>query len=224
MYDCVLLAWSGSTSILKFKCFVCSRILRHRRVVCVFCDISRSLDLNDFAVRTHAVLGLITNQCSCLCVSRRSSVKTVGRSELRLEANSTYCTRKFVSENKCTFVSNWSRTILPRHIDHRLVTVRFLSVYVHCQFFCCSFSGCHFFCSLNYRCRSFRKITLCCPFFLGPYPLIFRCRILPLPNYPVAQSPVAVFSVALFSVAFFTVAVFAVNRRIVSHLTELCER
>jgi len=86
-----------------------------------------------------AVLGLITNQCSCLCVSRRSSVKTVGRSELRLEANSTYCTRKFVSENKCTFVSNWSRTILPRHIDHRLVTVRFLSVYVHCQFFVAHF-------------------------------------------------------------------------------------
>jgi len=54
MYDCVLLAWSGLTCILKFKRLVCTCILRHRRVVCIFCDISRSLDLNDFAVRTHA--------------------------------------------------------------------------------------------------------------------------------------------------------------------------
>jgi len=77
---------------------------------------------------------------------------------------------------------------------HRPFSLRLCSLPI----FCCSFSGCHFFCSLNYRCRSLRKITLCCPFFLGPYPLIFRCRILPLPNYPVAQSPVAVFSVALF--------------------------
>ena len=47
----VPLVWSGPTSILKFRRFVCARILilRHRRVVCVFCNISRSLDLNEFA-------------------------------------------------------------------------------------------------------------------------------------------------------------------------------
>ena len=94
--NCVLLVWSGSTSILKFRRFVCARILCHRRVVCVFCDISRSIDLNEFAptqsdvnfdhagrlsttlvVRPAAataqyllqflVLGLITHQCICVC-------------------------------------------------------------------------------------------------------------------------------------------------------------
>jgi len=96
IYDCVPLVWSGSTNILKFRRFVCARILRHRRAVCVFCDISRSLDLNEFAatqsdvnvdhagrlpttlvVRPAAataqyllqflVLGLITHQCILVC-------------------------------------------------------------------------------------------------------------------------------------------------------------
>jgi len=96
IYDCVPLVWRGSTSNLKFKRFVCARILRHRRAVCIFCDISRSLDLNEFAptqsdvnvdhagslpttlvVRPVAataqyllqflVLGLITHQCICVC-------------------------------------------------------------------------------------------------------------------------------------------------------------
>ena len=89
----VPLVGSSSTSILKSKRFVCARILRHRRVVCAFCDISRSLDLSEFAERRksdHAgslpttlvvrpaaataqyllqflVLGLITHQCICVC-------------------------------------------------------------------------------------------------------------------------------------------------------------
>ena len=153
MYDIVPLDWSGSTSILKFRRFVCARILRHQRVVCVYCDISRSIDLNEFAATqsdlsstmredcplrctgraacrcNRSVLAAISstwpyNSSVYLCVSRRSSVKTVGRIELRLEADSTSRTKKFVvgpiSENKCTFVSNWTRTMLPRHIDHRL--------------------------------------------------------------------------------------------------------
>jgi len=156
---------------LKFKRFVCARILRHQRVVCVYCDISRSIDLNEFAATQSDLSSTMREDCplrctgraACrcnrsvlaaisstwpynssvhLCVSRRSSVKTVGRIELRLEADSTSRTKKFVvgpiSENKCTFVSNWTRTsIIAFH--------RFLSVYIRFPYFVGHFSGCHFF-------------------------------------------------------------------------------
>jgi len=44
-------------------------------------------------------------------------------------------------------------------------------------------------------------LIFCCLF---SYPLIFRCRVFLLPNFPVAQSSIAVISVALFMVAVFT--------------------
>ena len=56
-----------------------------------------------------------------------------------------------------------------------------------------------FFCSLKYRCRSFRTVTLCCPFFLPAYLL--------LPSFPVAKFSVAHFSGCRFFCCLFSVAV-----------------
>ena len=136
-----------------------------------------------------------------------------------------------------TFVSNWTLTILPRHIDHRLVTVSspFMSV---AHFLLLIFPVAIFFCSLKYRCHSFqriRTITLCCSFFptglffvaefsgcpIFRYPffrLPFFCCPFFLPsyfsllNFTVAQFSGSPIFRCLFSVALFTVAVFAVNR------------
>jgi len=67
-------------------------------------------------------------------------------------------------------------------------------------FFVAEFSGCPFFRLPFFPLPLFLTLIFCCPF---SYPVIFRCRILPLPNFPVAQS-----SVALFTVAFYRVCVY----------------
>ena len=94
-----------------------------------------------------------------------------------------------ISENKCTFVPNWTQTMLPRHVDHRPVTISspFRSI---AHFLLLIFPVAIFFCSLKYRCPSFRTITLCCSFFL---PALFL-----LLSFPVAQFSIAHFSGCCF--------------------------
>jgi len=133
------------------------------------------------------------NSSVYLCVSRRSSVETVGRSELCLEANSTSRTRKFVVSLKISVYFCLKLDSDNFATAHRSSPChRFLSVYVRCPFFVAHFSGCHFFCSLKYRCHSFRRIrtiTLCCSFF--PTGLFFVAEFsgCPIFRYPFFRLP-----------------------------------
>ena len=99
------------------------------------------------------------------CVSRRSSVKTVGRIELRLEANSTSRTRKFVVSLKISVLL--SQTGLGQFCHgtssspcHRPFPLSLCPLPI----FCCSFSGCPIF-----RCQFLRLSFFPLPFLSLPF-------------------------------------------------------
>ena len=140
----------------------------------------------------RSVLAAISSTWPCnssvyLCVASQLC-QTVGRSELRLEANSTSRTRKFVVSLKISvllsqtglgqFCHGTSIIALSPSVSSPFMSVAHLLSLI--------FPVAIFFCSLKYRCRSFRTVTLCCPFFLPAYLL--------LPSFPVAKFSVAHFS------------------------------